>query len=113
MAAASWPAHRPSVVRVRVNTRVLPVMSVVLLYDIAWRNGLLVLLLAGIGVILSLQCNHAVVGFCCGCCLLDYQVQCALLYVIFCLTCSIQHNNQLRVAIYGAGQLVLNWQLLV
>ena len=33
------------------------------LYDVAWRNGLLVLLLAGIGVILSLPMQHAVVDF--------------------------------------------------
>lgn len=75
------------------------------LYDIAWRNGLLVLLLAGIGVILSLPMQPRsgwillwllLTG-------LSGAVRFALRDFLLNLR-SIQHNNQLRVAIYGAGE---------
>ena len=43
-------------------------------YRLAGRNGLLVLLLAGIGVMLRLPMPPAAAGFCCGCCSPDSRV---------------------------------------
>ena len=50
------------------NIKALPYVGSAALYHLVCRNGLLVLLLACLGLTLGCQCCPAAAGFCCGCC---------------------------------------------
>ena len=74
-------------------------------YRLAGRNGLLVLFLAVIGVTLRLPLPPRSSWILLWLLLTAFTGRCALVCGMYCSICALtQHNQQLRVAIYGAGE---------